>query len=95
MTLVPVLIATTLVAALAPFVGAFVFLLSLVLLLFWVLWNLGANLIHLTGGSVLRRAERSELFGRGGPDDPDLMLVPRPRQSSEIQDTATAASPLD
>ena len=100
MTLVPVLIAVTLLIGLAPFVGAFAFLVSLVALLLWVLWRIGANVVHLTGGSVFRRAEMSELFGRGGPDDPDLMLVPRPRQShpqrrtvSEAQDTG--ASPLD
>jgi hypothetical protein len=44
------------------------------------LWKAGANLLDLTGENIFRLAETSELFGRGGPDDPDWMLVPRQRR---------------
>ena len=41
-----------------------------------------AIVLGLTGENVLRRAETSEgLLGRGGPDDPDWMLVPGQRHS--------------
>jgi hypothetical protein len=35
------------------------------------------------GENVFRLAETSELFGRGGPDDPDFILVPRRRHEAE------------
>ncbi len=81
-TLVPFLtaLALLLVVGLVPFVGAFLLLVSLVALLLWGLWKAGANLLDLTGENVFRLAETSELFGRGGPDDPDWMLVPRQRR---------------
>jgi hypothetical protein len=73
-------LALLLVVGVAPFVGAFLLLVSLVALLLWGLWKAGANLLALTGENVFRLAETSELFGRGGPDDPDWMLVPRQRR---------------
>jgi hypothetical protein len=78
-TLIPFLIALAvlLVVAAAPFVGAFALLVSLAALLLWGLWRAGANLLNLTGENVFRLAQTSQLFGRGGPDDPDFMLVPR------------------
>ena len=81
-TLVPFLIALAVLLAvsLVPFVGAFLLLVSLVALLLWGLWKAGATLLALTGENVFRLAATSELFGRGGPDDPDWMLVPRPRR---------------
>jgi hypothetical protein len=84
-TLVPFLIALAvlLVVSVAPFVGAFALLVSLCALLLWGLWKAGANFLDLTGENVFRRAETSELFGRGGPDDPDFMLIPRQRRLAE------------
>jgi hypothetical protein len=73
-------LAVLLVLGLAPFVGAFVLLVSLGVLLLWVLWKLVANFLDLTGENVFRLAQTSELLGRGGPDDPDFMLVPRQRR---------------
>jgi hypothetical protein len=35
-----------------------------------------------SGENVFRLAQTSELLGRGGPDDPDSMLVPRHRRAS-------------
>ena len=85
-TLVPLLIALALLlaASVAPFVGAFLLLVSLVALLTWGVWKAAANLLGLTGENVFRLAQTPELFGRGGPDDPDWTLVPRQR-SPQIQ----------
>ena len=84
-TLVPFVIAVglLLVVGVAPFVGAFALLVSLGALLLWGLWKVGANLLDLTGDNVFRLAKTSELFGRGGPDDPDFTLVPRQRRLAE------------
>jgi hypothetical protein len=84
-TLLPFLIALAvlLVVAAAPFVGAFALLVSLAALLLWGLWKVGANLLNLTGENVFGLVETSQLFGRGGPDDPDFMLVPRARRLAE------------
>jgi hypothetical protein len=81
-TLVPFLIALALllVVGVAPFVGAFLLLVSLVAILLWGLWKAGAIVLDLKGENVFRLAETSELLGRGGPDDPDWMLVPRQRR---------------
>ena len=81
-TLVPFMVALAVLLAvgLVPAVGAFALLVSLAALLMWGLWKAGANLLDLTGENVFRLAETSELFGRGGPDDPDWMLVPRRRR---------------
>jgi Thioredoxin like C-terminal domain len=84
-TLVPFLIALAvlLVVGAAPFVGAFALLVSLGVLLLWGLWKAGATVLSLRGENVFRLAETSELFGRGGADDPDFMLVPRQRRLAE------------
>jgi hypothetical protein len=84
-TLVPFLIALAvlLVVGLAPFVGAFALLASLVALLLWGLWKAGAYFLELRGENVFELAETSELFGRGGADDPDFALVPRQRRPAE------------
>jgi Thioredoxin like C-terminal domain len=84
-TLVPFLIALAvlLVVGAAPFVGAFALLVSLGVLLLWGLWKAGENVVALRGENVLRLAETPELFGRGGADDPDFMLVSRQRQLAE------------
>ena len=84
-TLVPFLIALAvlLVVGAAPFVGAFALLVSLAALLLWGLWKAGANFLDLRGENVFRLAETSELFGRGGADDPDFALVPRQRRLAE------------
>ena len=82
MTLVPfvIVLAVLLGVSLAPFVGPFALLVSLVALLLWGLWKAGANVLDLTGENVFRVAKTSDgLFGRGGPDDPEWMLVPRTR----------------
>jgi len=94
-TLVPLLIALALllVVSVAPFVGAFLLLVSLVALLTWGVWKAAANLLGLTGESVFRLAQTPELFGRGGPDDPGWMLVPRQR-SQQIQAEALQQSVL-
>jgi hypothetical protein len=82
MTLVPLMIvlAVLLAVGLVPGVGAFALLVSLAALLLWAVWKAAANLLELTGENVFRLAETSKLFGRGGPDDPDWMLVPRQRR---------------
>jgi hypothetical protein len=84
-TLVPFLIALAvlLVVGATPFVGAFALLVSLGVLLLWGLWKAGATVLALRGENVFRLAETSELFGRGGADDPDFMLVSRQRQLAE------------
>jgi hypothetical protein len=84
-TLLPFLIALAvlLVVGTAPFVGPFALFVSLAALLLWGLRKAGANLLNLTGENVLRLAQTSELFGRGGADDPDSMLVRRQRRLAE------------
>jgi thioredoxin family protein len=84
-TLVPFLIALAvlLVVGATPFVGAFALFVSLAALLLWGLWKVGVNLLNLTGENVFGLARTSELFGRGGPDDPAFMLVPRERRLAE------------
>ena len=84
-TLVPFLLALAvlLVVSLAPFVGPFVLLLSLSVLVLWALWKASASVLTVTGENVLRRAQASELFGRGGADDPDFTLVPSRRRLAE------------
>jgi hypothetical protein len=84
-TLVPFLIALAvlLVVGATPFVGAFALFVSLAALLLWGLWKAGANLLALRSENVFRLAETSKLFGRGGADDPDFMLVPRQRRLAE------------
>jgi hypothetical protein len=77
-TLIPFLAALALVAVgLAPFVGPFAFAVFVVALGLFGLWKLGANLLALRGENVFRLAKTSDLFGRGGPDDPDFVLVRR------------------
>jgi hypothetical protein len=90
-TLVPFLIALAVLLAMSvvPFVGAFALLVSLAALLLWGLWKAGANLLDLTGENVFRLAEKSELFGRGGPDDPNFMLVARQRRLAEGNSRST------
>jgi len=84
-TLIPFLLALAvlLVVSLAPFVGPFVLLLSLSVLVLWALWKASASVLTVTGENVLRRAQASELFGRGGADDPDFTLVPSRRRLAE------------
>ena len=76
-------LAVLLVLGVAPFVGAFALLVSLGALLLWGLWKVVANFLDLKGENVFRLAQTSELLGRGGPDDPDFMLVPRQRRLAE------------
>jgi hypothetical protein len=78
-----IVLAVLLVVSVAPFVGAFALLVSLGALLIWGLWKAVANFLDLTGENVFRLAQTSELLGRGGPDDPDFMLLPRQRRRAE------------
>jgi hypothetical protein len=100
-TVLPFLAALALVAVgLAPFVGPFALAVLLVALGLWGLWKLAADLLALRGENVFRLAKTSELFGRGGPDDPDFVLVPRhPRSAEEeaptFEDTVTRVSSTD
>jgi hypothetical protein len=83
-TLVPFLAALALVAVgLAPFVGPFALAVFVVALGLFGLWKFAANLLALRGENVFRLAQTSELLGRGGPDDPDFILVHRPRGAEE------------
>jgi len=93
MTLVPFLIALAvlLVIGVTPFVGPFALLVSLGVLLLWGVWKAGADLLAVTGENVFRLARTSELFGRGGADDPDLELVPRQRRPAERDDGSFGA----
>ena len=75
-----IVLAVLLVLSVAPFVGAFVLLVSLGALLLWGLWKAVASFLDLTGENVFRLAQTSELLGRGGADDPDFMLVRRQRR---------------
>jgi len=89
-TLVPFLLALTLITVgVAPFVGPFALVAFLVALGLWVLWKVVADVLNLRGENIFRLAEASELLGRGGPDDPDFMLVRRRR------DVARAEKPTD
>jgi Thioredoxin like C-terminal domain len=78
-----IVLSVLLVLSVAPFVGAFALLVSLGALLLWGLWKAVANFLDLTGENVFRLAQTSELLGRGGPDDPEFMLVPRQRRLAE------------
>jgi hypothetical protein len=83
-TLVPFLAALTLLAvAVAPFVGPFALVVLLVALGLWVLWKAAADFLNLRGENLLQVAKTSELLGRGGPDDPDFILVRRRHQGAE------------
>ena len=84
-TLIPFLLALAvlLVVGVTPFVGPFVLLLSLSVLVLWGMWKASASALTATGENVLRRAQASELFGRGGADDPDFTLVPSRRRLAE------------
>lgn len=84
-TLIPFLLALAvlLVVGVTPFVGPFVLLLSLSVLVLWGMWKASASALTATGENVLRRAQASELFGRGGVDDPDFTLVPSRRRLAE------------
>jgi hypothetical protein len=79
-TLIPFLAALTLVAVgVAPFVGPFALAVLLLAFGLWGLWKAVANVLDVLGENLFRLAEASELLGRGGPDDPDFMLVRRRR----------------
>jgi hypothetical protein len=83
-TLVPFLVVLAIVViGLAPFVGPFLLAVLLVALGVWGLWKVAANLLALRGENVFRLAETTELLGRGGPDDPDFILVHRRPQGAE------------
>jgi hypothetical protein len=83
-TLVPFLLALALFAVvLAPFVGPFALAVLLVALALWGLWRVAASLLDMRGENVFRLAETSELLGRGGPDDPDFILVHRRPHGAE------------
>jgi hypothetical protein len=84
MTLVPFLAALALVAiGVTPFVGPFALTAFLAALALWILWKAAANVLGLRSENVFRLAETSELLGRGGPDDPDFVLLPRRRHGAE------------
>jgi hypothetical protein len=89
-TLIPFLAALTLVAVgVAPFVGPFALAVLLLAFGLWGLWKAVANVLDVLGENLFRLAEASELLGRGGPDDPDFMLVRRRR------DVAKEDAPAD
>lgn len=95
-TLIPFLLALAvlLVVGVTPFVGPFVLLLSLSVLVLWGMWKASASALTATGENVLRRAQASELFGRGGADDPDFTLVPSRRRLAEgASDRPVLSSP--
>jgi hypothetical protein len=78
MTLLPFLAALALVAlGVAPFVGPFALAVFLAALALWLLWKVAAMLLGLWSDNVFRLAQTADLLGRGGPDDPDFVLVPR------------------
>ena len=88
-TLIPFLAVLTLVAVgAAPFVGPFALAVLLVALGLWGLWKAVANVLDVLGENLFRLEEASELLGRGGPDDPDFMLVRRRRYVAK-QDAPT------
>ena len=83
-TLVPFLLALALIAVVvAPFVGPFALALLLVAFVFWGLWKVTANVLDWRGENVFRLVEPAELLGRGGPDDPDFILVHRRPNGTE------------
>lgn len=97
-TLIPFLLALAvlLVVGVTPFVGPFVLLLSLSVLVLWGMWKASASALTATGENVLRRAQASELFGRGGADDPDFTLVSsrrRPAEGNGASDRPVWSSP--
>lgn len=97
-TLIPFLLALAvlLVVGVTPFVGPFVLLLSVSVLVLWGMWKASASALTATGENVLRRAQASELFGRGGADDPDFTLVPsrrRPAEENGASDRPVLSSP--
>jgi hypothetical protein len=100
-TLVPFLVLLALVAVgLAPFVGPFALVVLLLALGVWVFWKVAADLLALRGENVFRHAETSELLGRGGPDDPDFILVHRRPHGTEEkaptdEDAAAPRPPVD
>jgi hypothetical protein len=84
-TLIPFLVALTLVGVvLAPFVGPFAVAVLLVALVLWGLWKVIASLLDWRDENVFRLAEPAELLGRGGPDDPDFVLVHRRPQGAQL-----------
>ena len=83
-TLVPFLLALTLLAVVsAPFVGPFALVVLLVALIVWGLWKVTASLLDWRSENAFRLAEPAELLGRGGPDDPDFILVHRRSRDTE------------
>jgi hypothetical protein len=83
-TLVPFLVLLALLAVgLAPFVGPFALVVLLVALGVWVFWKVTADLLALRGENVFRQAKTAELLGRGGPDDPEFILVHRRPHGAE------------
>jgi hypothetical protein len=101
MTLVPFLAVLALVALGAtPFVGPFALAIFLAALALWIFWKAVANLLGLWSDNVFRLAETSDLLGRGGPDDPDFVLVPRRPHGAEEEaatdeDELVRISPID
>jgi hypothetical protein len=95
MTLIPFLAALTLIAVgAAPFVGPFALAVLLVAFSLWVLWKATTNVLDLRGENIFQIANTSDLLGRGGPDDPDFILVrrrPNGAQDEAPTDDATAA----
>jgi hypothetical protein len=100
-TLVPFLFALALLAVgLAPFVGPFALLVLLLALGVWVVWKVVADVLVLRGENVFRQAETAELLGRGGPDDPEFILVRRRPNAAEEksptdEDAAASGPPVD
>jgi hypothetical protein len=99
--LVPFLFVLALLAVgLAPFVGPFALVVLLVALGVWAVWKVAADLLALRGENVFRQAETAELLGRGGPDDPEFILVRRRPNAAEEksptdEDAAASGSPVD
>jgi hypothetical protein len=92
-TLIPFLAALTLVAVgVAPFVGPFALVIVLVALGLWGLWKAVVDFLDLRDENVLRLAETTELLGRGGPDDPDFVLVRRRPQGAKEEAPTDAAA---
>jgi hypothetical protein len=100
-TLVPFLVLLTFLAVgLAPFVGPFALVVLLAALAVWAVWKVAADLLALQGENVFRQAETAELLGRGGPDDPEFILVHRRPNAAEEksptdEDAAASGSPVD
>jgi hypothetical protein len=99
-TLFPFLVLLAILAVgLAPFVGPFALVVLLVALGVWVVWKVAADLLALRGENVFRQAETAELLGRGGPVDPEFILVRRPHGAEEKsptdEDAAASGSTVD